>query len=376
MQPLSKAQVNQYMSYLTNDQQEYLLSAIKQSKKSKWLEVLAKKKGFDIQEGMTVEEIENLIDDWILVEILDSGYGNKNYRCICGTNLRYQYIVLNKKQQETYGLGKTCFKNHTNLPSDVVSDILNGFHKIDLERDEILYKVASKEYTDITPYQLINNIPKDILNQSKLGLPLTDKQLALLEGLKREHDSVLKLEKLFHSLHPDVRKFIVRFPNEIKEEIIEKLLFERDYLVDLPNDFHDEEIEQFVSLGLPLLDKHLERLHQYNRNVKQKVKELRRQEEEAYWRSMQYQNRERKINYIQTTDSTLNYETLINRHLTTLQKVREKEGQLSPRMKGDWNKVEHMVRECKKGKVFDYSSFKLNLNMICLSIKVERDIYL
>ncbi|PAE38169.1 hypothetical protein [Bacillus sp. 7884-1] len=106
------------------------------------------------------------------------------------------------------------------------------------------------------------------------------------------------------------------------------------------------------------------------------AKKRRKQEEETYWRSIREHKQERKINYIQTTDSTLNYETLINRHLTTLKKVRENEGKLSPRMKDDWNKVEQMVRKCKKGEVFDYSSFKLNLNMICLSIKVERDMYL
>jgi hypothetical protein len=92
--PLSKKQVHEWMSLLTVEQQEFIERSVKQSKKSKWLEVLAKNKGISIEQATTIEELESLIDDWVLMEVLDSGYGNKDYRCMCGTPLRSQYIVL------------------------------------------------------------------------------------------------------------------------------------------------------------------------------------------------------------------------------------------------------------------------------------------
>ena len=358
MQPLSKAEVHRYMSFLSKEQQEYLLNATKQSKKSKWLEVLARRKGYEIKAEMTVEEMESLIDDWILIEILDSGYGNRDYRCICGAPLRYQYIVHNKKLQETYGLGKTCFENHTNLPADVVSDILGGFHKIDLERDEILYKVASNQYTDFTVYQDIDSIPESIRSQAEIGLPLIDKQLSLLQQLRQEYKLKVMTEQLLSALQPFAKAAFESFPERVREELMDKMLSDIDYVDELPAGFEDEEIQQFVSFGLPLLDKQIDRLNHYNRQS------IRNQYQVTTWA------------YLQNTDASLDYDTLIERHLATLKKVRAKEDQLSRGMKDSWKKIEQMARQCKNGEPFDYASFKVNLNMICLSIKVEPDMYL
>jgi hypothetical protein len=130
MQILSKKQVHEGLALLNPRQQDYILHNENQSKKSKWLEVLARNKGISITKDTPLEELENLID-WVLLEVKDSGFGNKDYRCICGTPLRYQYIVLNKKNGEQLGLGETCFQNHTNLSAEVVKDIVNEFHKID-----------------------------------------------------------------------------------------------------------------------------------------------------------------------------------------------------------------------------------------------------
>ncbi len=89
-----------------------------------------------LSEGMTEAEVEEELDSWVLKEVLDGGFGNKPYRCECGTPLRYQYIVLHTKEKKIYKLGETCLENYTNLSPEIINDIKKGFHNIDLERDE------------------------------------------------------------------------------------------------------------------------------------------------------------------------------------------------------------------------------------------------
>lgn len=57
--PLSKKQVHEWMSLLTVEQLDFIKRTVKQSKKSKWLEVLAKNKGFSIQQDTTIAELES-----------------------------------------------------------------------------------------------------------------------------------------------------------------------------------------------------------------------------------------------------------------------------------------------------------------------------
>ncbi|WP_204524670.1 hypothetical protein [Litchfieldia alkalitelluris] len=367
-------EVHKYLSMLTVEQQEFLASTLKQSKKSKWLEVLARSKGLTIRKETTIEELEEMIDDWVLLEVLDSGYGNRNYRCMCGAPLRYQYVVLNKKSGEEVGLGVECFKNHTNLSAQVVTDVIKEFHTLDLLRDEILVKVARKQLFDINPYLHIDNIPPTILEQAKLGIPLTDQQILTLQRLKEVYDTKIRTEKVLSDLKPEARKAFDNFSKRIKEKLIEKMLDDKFVRV-LPDGFNDAEIEHFISLGFPLLDEQLERVHQFNQSIKDRRKTKNRNEVEEYWERVRKEE-QNAISSIRTGEKTLNYQTLIERHLTTLQDVREKESALSAGMWKDWIKVQEIVRSCKRGEEIDYSSFKLNLGMICNSIRVDKDRYL
>lgn len=87
---LTEKQVAAYMNAMSNEQKSFIESHIKQSKKSKWLEVLANKKGISFDYEAPIDELESEIDDWVLEEILDSGYGKRNYRCECNMPLRFQ----------------------------------------------------------------------------------------------------------------------------------------------------------------------------------------------------------------------------------------------------------------------------------------------
>lgn len=177
--PLTEAEVDEIYQLLTPKQRQYIDSFTKRSKKSKWLEVLALKKGIIVTEEMDNEQLARAVDDWVLVDILDGGCGNRPFRCECGMSLRYQYIVTHKKQNKTYKLGETCLGNYTRLTPEVIRDIKMGFHTIHLERDELLLKIYRGEKTDIKEFAGIE-IPPSYLEQIEHDIPLLDKQLQKL----------------------------------------------------------------------------------------------------------------------------------------------------------------------------------------------------
>lgn len=182
---------------------------------------------------MTAEEAESYIDNWVLVDILDSGYGNKHYRCQCGTPLRYQYRIMNKKENTIVGFGETCLANHTSLSSEIVKDILKGFHKIDQERDEILLKFARNDFFNIEKYLHLDGISPVTINQVNIGLPLLDKQIEQLENLKKLEDRRKKREAVIDSLSPDAKRVFESFNSRIQNELIRKIEND-DYVRNVP----------------------------------------------------------------------------------------------------------------------------------------------
>ncbi|MFB9277980.1 hypothetical protein [Cohnella cellulosilytica] len=177
--PLTENEVNRLTKLLDDRKRTFLEDYVKQSKKSRWLEQLARKKGIVLQDNMSTTDIWSKINDWELKEILDGGYGERPYRCECGMPLRFCYVVHHRQENKTYRLGETCLTNYTMLSPDLIKDITNGFHTIDLERDNILLKFergwAMPEHYDILP------LPEFITQQIEVGLPLSTKQLDKIE---------------------------------------------------------------------------------------------------------------------------------------------------------------------------------------------------
>lgn len=192
--PLSEQQVETIMNTLNDTQKAFILSRSKTSKKSKWIEVLAKHKGMVIDPAMPLEGIEEVIDDWILQDVLDGGYNHRPFRCECGMSLRFQYIVHHRTKNTTFKLGETCFENYTSLSPAVLRDIKKGFHHIDLERDELLQKFKQGNIFDLSPY-LHFDIPEDIKQQAALGLPLLDKQISIVISLYKEFEGKKRSEE-------------------------------------------------------------------------------------------------------------------------------------------------------------------------------------
>lgn len=182
--PLTEKEVDTLYQLLTSDQKDFLDSYIKQNKKSKWLEVLS------IKKGIVIEDLSKLdtLDDWELLEILDSGYGKRSYKCECGMPLRNCYVVYHRKEGKTYHLGIKCFVNYTSLTQEIVNDILKGFHTINLERDEILTRFEQDWKLPSLYFKL--ELPEQIREQLNIGLPLSSNQMRLIERLL--HDDLRK----------------------------------------------------------------------------------------------------------------------------------------------------------------------------------------
>jgi hypothetical protein len=378
-QPLSKKEVHELMSLLNFDQREFLDAYSKQNKKSKWIEALARSKGIVIKEDMSYEEIETLIDDWVLIDVMDSGYGNRDYRCECGMPLRYQYKVLHKKEQKTYGYGETCFENHTNLSVSVIKDIKNGFHTVDLERDEILVKYRDKNYWNLKPFLYVETIPFEILEQDRLKLPLTNHQKARVLRLKEKYDADSRKEKVISRFSEEQKDLFYSLKLKEQNEIIEKYIRDEIDLTEIPEGFKNTEIERFLSVGLSLLDRQMEEIIEYNWKLKRKFamtnpsEANRRERNPVPQTSVKYAAVDTKPKRI---EEKIDFQKLSDRHLETLKQVRSKEDNLSEGMKRDWDRIQDMVRTAKSGGEIDYSSFKLNLTMICYALQIKLDEFL
>lgn len=186
--PLSEEEVEQLSALLTDGQKRFLDSYVKQSKKSRWLEKLARKKGIVLQPGMGLDDAWQSLQDWELREVLDGGYGNRPYTCECGKALRFCFVVHHRARQQTYQLGITCLAHYTMLSSDLIQDISRGFHTIDLERDEIL--IRNKQGWKLPKRYAMLPFTERLQTQIALGLPLSDAQLKKMEqALKQDQAS-------------------------------------------------------------------------------------------------------------------------------------------------------------------------------------------
>jgi hypothetical protein len=112
---LSERQINDIIITLNDEQKNFLENRIKQNKKSKWLETLAGYKGIVIDEKMDMNQIKDKLKDWVLLDILDGGFGNRPYTCECGNSLRFLYLVHHNIENRTFKLGSTCFENYTKI---------------------------------------------------------------------------------------------------------------------------------------------------------------------------------------------------------------------------------------------------------------------
>ncbi|TKD71334.1 DUF3895 domain-containing protein [Pseudalkalibacillus hwajinpoensis] len=165
---------DQLFQQLSADQQMYLNQFLKRGRKTVFANVIARDKGRIIPEGASDQEIEMLLDNWILDDFIDAGFVSDELLCECGRPLRYQYVVRHVKTGKVLRFGINHFEEHTDMSSTIVKEVMKGFNTIDYELDELLVKqTKGKSSYEIPPGM---NIPKDINDHLELDLPLLDRQ--------------------------------------------------------------------------------------------------------------------------------------------------------------------------------------------------------
>lgn len=179
---------------LTEEQKIVLDEFVIRGKKTKWLNILAKKKGIVLSEkeliSSNLDEIE-----WNLIDIEDAGQISNNLKCICGKSLRYRYTVKHTLTGVTYKLGKEHLAQYTDLDAKTVSEVVRGISKIDLERDEILEKVLSG-WENKFKFENDFDIPFDMKEQLRVGLPLLNRQVRrLIKLLSDKKKKNIEVEK-------------------------------------------------------------------------------------------------------------------------------------------------------------------------------------
>lgn len=168
---------NRILEKMTIEQRDFLENSLKRGRKTVFANALTKKKAETFILFEETEEIREQLE-WELIDYIDGGTVSKDLLCECGKQLRYQYIVKNKKSGQVLKFGSTHFEEHTGIPANIVRLVIKGIQKIDFEMDEILNKFEDGYNLDkFKSFNLPEGIiPKDILQQMSLELPLLDRQ--------------------------------------------------------------------------------------------------------------------------------------------------------------------------------------------------------
>lgn len=185
---LSEEQRDFLLSHLRDNQVQYLKEELKRGKRTVFANVIAEQKGFQIPENAAFEDIEHMVDSWILVGYVDAGHVTPELKCECGRSLRFQYHVVNKQTGNEHKFGIDHLQLHTGIDAKTVAEILGGFSKIDLELDEMLLKLDagwSIQLESLPPFDHLA-LPHDIQRHLDLQLPLLDRQVARIRRLLNE----------------------------------------------------------------------------------------------------------------------------------------------------------------------------------------------
>ena len=179
---LDKEQKDIILSTLSSEQRSFLNDHVKRGKKTAFANEMAKDKGIVLPDSASSEEIEMLLEEWVLEDCIDNGFVNPLTPCQCGRPLRYQYVVKHKTNNEYRTFGIKHFEEHSGIPSKIVKEILKGFNKIDYELDDLLQKIN-------IGWSLDNNIgtlptgfvlSKEYEAALSLGIPLLERQISRL----------------------------------------------------------------------------------------------------------------------------------------------------------------------------------------------------
>ncbi|MBB1063196.1 hypothetical protein [Limosilactobacillus fastidiosus] len=131
-------------------------------------------------------------------------------KCGCGKHVKYLYYCVSKDNHKKYKFGINHLKQEAGISPEVINEIKNGYHKIDLGIDEILQNIEYGELFPTGAYELCvqKNLLKDNFSESQIRylqsfyqvkLPLYDKDrekvLKIAEWYLRGQNEKIKEEQ-------------------------------------------------------------------------------------------------------------------------------------------------------------------------------------
>ncbi|SOC25382.1 hypothetical protein SAMN05880501_11887 [Ureibacillus xyleni] len=195
IEPLSQKERNELLKLVSDEQKEFLLNQLKRSRETIFGNFMLSEKVHAIQSADEIELLDDEQDvvDWMIVEYVDHGLGNRHGKCACGRSLRYEFTVQHTKTKKTIIYGKDHLAEFLNLNVRDIDGVIYELNTIDFELDELLIKIKEADYG----YELLNGLsqyPKDIQNHVEHHIPLLNRQMKRLFKMIEEIKIVEQLE--------------------------------------------------------------------------------------------------------------------------------------------------------------------------------------
>ncbi|MEM4992197.1 hypothetical protein WKH56_06615 [Priestia sp. SB1] len=349
---LSEKETHSLMKTLTEEQRHFISNYIVQCKKLKWLDVLSRSKTDFTYKNANTPTVNIETNEWTLKTIIDGGYRKRPFKCDCGASLRHQYIVYNNKEEKEYKFGSTCFEEHTNLDAQIVKDIKRGFYLIDIELDEILIKYKKRELFNVSSFLHLKDDPvaADLIKQAKLNIPLSTKQIDELRKAEFHYKHNKNKQEAYKGLNELQITLIEKLPLKEQVELVKDLIRKEFHYEDLPDTVDSAEIQLFVKLGLPLLNRH---------RIRFNTIEFFSQTEQV---TSEAATENKQLSFKEANEIT--YDVFMKRHLHILKKVRENQDRISLDNEKIWLNIQNNIKEFRDGKEFNHSAFKGDINHI------------
>ena len=121
-------------------------------------------------------------------------------KCECGKHVKYLYYCISKDNHKKYKFGINHLKQEAGISPEVINEIKNGYHKIDLGIDEILQNIEYGELFPTGAYELCvqKNLLKDIFSKSQIRYLQSFYQVKLPLYVK-DREKVLKIAEWYLS---------------------------------------------------------------------------------------------------------------------------------------------------------------------------------
>lgn len=217
MKYMEKGERQLYLNYLTESQKEVLERYHKEEKNS-----------------VLQNQIFGQSDEWEFIDIeVSANYRDKSKSieerlwCECGVELKYQYILLDRIENQTRKLGVKHFEEHAGIPDNIARQILKKKYQLDEWLDDILltFKEHKQDIELKAQYQQTidtfmtktNNAPIEQRIPLKQGV-ITEKDLKLFHDFK---DVGLPLPtKLYKKIEQALQNYKEKEIAEAREKIL------------------------------------------------------------------------------------------------------------------------------------------------------------